>query len=186
MLTTRLQYSVLLVLPLALDLLSGAVISHNTLMTNAALLTTSWQVPGLLFLRFSVMDTHFLICLPCTAYTAVQKWYSAHHSARCLVEDVQYVPPKGWYPLQGLNPDNRIHIVTYTETSNMYIYIYGLQVCRKTWLSASTCQITILHCFISLSLSANYMLEIMSVSWSSPITQQWKCWLVVLDLRFSW
>jgi len=47
-------------------------------MTNAALLTTSWQVSGLLFLRFSVMDTHFLICLPCTAYTAVQKWYSFH------------------------------------------------------------------------------------------------------------
>jgi hypothetical protein len=47
MLTTRLQYSVLLVLPVACDLIiSGAVISHNTLMTNVALLTTSWQLSG--------------------------------------------------------------------------------------------------------------------------------------------
>jgi hypothetical protein len=48
--TTRLQYSVLLVLPLALNLISGVVVSHNTLMTNVALLTTSWQLSGLLSL----------------------------------------------------------------------------------------------------------------------------------------
>jgi len=49
------------------------------------------------------------------------------------------------------NPDDRMHTVTYIETSNTYIY--GLQVCRKTWLSASTRQIKMLHCFISLTVS---------------------------------
>jgi hypothetical protein len=47
----------------------------------------------------------------------------AHHAAWCLVEDVQYVPPEGLYPLQGLITQTIEHTVTYTETSNTYIYM---------------------------------------------------------------